>query len=141
MGIVIGTFVLAGLALSAPFGWLAQKPQVRENVVRADQGFYRDRIGHWRYVGQAKLTGWQVHVIVEGKRVVCESPTIHNTEVIVCDEILLIDEAVPEDVPAPPKKTAYDGPIPEPFIPSAEAAYDLEARLDRIYAGLEPRKK
>jgi hypothetical protein len=134
MVVVLGTFILAGLALSAPFGLVTRTAE------QADQGFYRDRAGSWKYVGEAKLTDWQVHVTVGGKRVVCEHPTIYDTEVITCSDVLQIDEAVPEAPKAPPRKTAY-APIPEPFFPDQEPAYDLEARIDRIYEGLEPRKK
>lgn len=131
---VAGVFILTVAALSAPFG------MVTRDAERADQGFFRDRTGRWHYAGEPVLNGWQVHLTIEGRRIVCESPTVYETEVILCDKVILVDEAIPAAPEPKPKKTAYDGPIPKPFIPSPEPAYDLEARIDRIYAGLEPER-
>jgi hypothetical protein len=108
-----------------------------------DQGFYRtgDR---WKYQGPTVLKDWQVHLHVNGKRVVCENPSVWDTEVISCDEILVIDdgdveeESPPEGEPPPPlqRKTAYEGAIF--FVPDPEPAYrkELRDRLEEIDEGL-----
>ena len=90
----------------------------------------------WKYTGPSRLKDWQVFVYVNGRRVVCENPTVWDTEVISCDEIVTIDDGEKGPSAAPKKMAEAAVPIPMVFEVDTGPDEHLRARLREIDEGL-----